>query len=168
MPEKERLFFTIDDACIDDASAVCNAFAQYPFPLNLLSVIWSMVFGDEAYVLHHSGSRIVWAMGIVWAKIPGTPKLIPSSEADLKQRIVGQLKRYPPEPGGLARICSRVIHQILELCDRGYQYCRSKFSSRKEYWNAYGFRLMLFRDFEHLLRNVAEEHRRRVDIPGSG
>jgi hypothetical protein len=27
------------------------------------------------------------------------------------------------------------IHQILELCDKGYQYCRSKFSSRKEYWN---------------------------------
>jgi hypothetical protein len=27
------------------------------------------------------------------------------------------------------------IHQILELCDLGYQYCRSKFSSRKEYWN---------------------------------
>ena len=24
------------------------------------------------------------------------------------------------------------IHQILELCDSGYQYCRSKFSSRKE------------------------------------
>jgi Fe-S-cluster containining protein len=99
MPERERLFFTIDQAL----SAVCNAFAQYPFPLNLLSVIWPMVFGDEAYVLHHRGS------GIVWAKIPGTPKLIPSSEADLKQRIVVQLKRYPPEPGGLARICSRVF-----------------------------------------------------------
>lgn len=50
------------------------------------------------------------------------------------------------------------IHQILELCDRGYQYCRSKFSSRKEYWNNLrtGIRLMLFRNFEHLLRNVAD------------
>jgi hypothetical protein len=50
------------------------------------------------------------------------------------------------------------IHQILELCDRGYQYCRSKFSSRKEYWNnlRVGIRFMLFRDFEHLLRNVAD------------
>ena len=50
------------------------------------------------------------------------------------------------------------IHQILELCDRGYQYCRSKFSSRKEYWNNLraGIRFMLFRDFEHLLRNVAD------------
>lgn len=50
------------------------------------------------------------------------------------------------------------IHQILELCDRGYQYCRSKFSSRKEYWNNLrgAIRLMLFRDFDHLLRNVAD------------
>jgi len=50
------------------------------------------------------------------------------------------------------------IHQILELCDKGYQYCRSKFSSRKEYWNNLrgAIRLMLFRDFDHLLRNVAD------------
>jgi hypothetical protein len=50
------------------------------------------------------------------------------------------------------------IHQILELCDRGYQYCRSKFSSRKEYWNNLrgAIRLMLFRDLDHLLRNVAD------------
>lgn len=50
------------------------------------------------------------------------------------------------------------IHQILELCDRGYQYCRSKFSSRKEYWNNLrgAIRLMLFRNFDHLLRNVAD------------
>jgi hypothetical protein len=51
-----------------------------------------------------------------------------------------------------------LIHQILELCDNGYQYCRSKFSSRKEYWNNLrgAIRLMLFRDFEHLLRNMAD------------
>jgi hypothetical protein len=50
------------------------------------------------------------------------------------------------------------IHQILELSDRGYQHCRSKFSSRKEYWNNLrsAIRIMLFRDFEHLLRNVAD------------
>ena len=50
------------------------------------------------------------------------------------------------------------IHQILELCDRGYQYCRSKFSSRKEFWNNLrgAIRLMLFRNFDHLLRNVAD------------
>jgi len=50
------------------------------------------------------------------------------------------------------------IHQIMELCDCGYQYCRSKFSSRKEYWNNLrgAIRLMLFRDFDHLLRNMAD------------
>jgi hypothetical protein len=50
------------------------------------------------------------------------------------------------------------IHQILELCDRGYQHCRSKFSSRKEYWNILRgvIQIMLFRNFEHLLRNVAD------------
>jgi hypothetical protein len=50
------------------------------------------------------------------------------------------------------------IHQILELCDKGYQYCRSKFSSRKEYWNNLRaiIRIMLFRSFDHLLRNVAD------------
>lgn len=51
-----------------------------------------------------------------------------------------------------------MIHQILALCDRGYQHCRSTFSSRKEYWNNLraAIRIMLFRDFEHLLRNVAD------------
>jgi hypothetical protein len=50
------------------------------------------------------------------------------------------------------------IHQVMELCDRGYQYCRSKFSSRKEYWNNLraAIRIMLFSDFDHLLRNVAD------------
>ena len=50
------------------------------------------------------------------------------------------------------------IHQILELCDRGYQYCRSKFSSRKEYWNNLraAIHLILFRDFEQLLRHLAD------------
>jgi hypothetical protein len=50
------------------------------------------------------------------------------------------------------------IHQILELCDKGYQYCRSKFSSRQEYWNNLRavIRIMLYRDFEHLLRHLAD------------
>jgi hypothetical protein len=49
------------------------------------------------------------------------------------------------------------IHQILELCDLNYQYCRSRFSSRQEYWNnlRVANRLLLFNDFEHLLRYVA-------------
>ena len=46
----------------------------------------------------------------------------------------------------------------LSYAIEGYQYCRSKFSSRKEYWNNLrgAIRLMLFRDFDHLLRNVAD------------
>jgi hypothetical protein len=49
------------------------------------------------------------------------------------------------------------IHQILELCDLSYQYCRSRFSSRHEYWNhlRVAIRLLFFDDFEHLLRFVA-------------
>lgn len=50
------------------------------------------------------------------------------------------------------------IHQILSLCDLSYQYCRSKFSSRQEYWNnlRVAIRMLFFNDFEHLLRFVAE------------
>ena len=45
------------------------------------------------------------------------------------------------------------IHQILELCDLSYQRARSKFSSRKEYWNQLRctFRIILFQDLYHLL-----------------
>ena len=99
MPEKERLFLTIDEAL----EAVRGDFVQYASQLNLLSVIWPMVFGEGAYVLQDARSRSVWA------KIPGKTKLIPSSEDDLKQRIVDQLKRLPPDPEHLARICSMVF-----------------------------------------------------------
>ncbi len=49
------------------------------------------------------------------------------------------------------------IHQILELCDPTYQHCRSRFSSRQEFWNNLraAIRLLLFNDYEHLLRYVA-------------
>jgi len=49
------------------------------------------------------------------------------------------------------------IHQILELCDPAYQHCRSRFSSRQEFWNNLraAIRLLLFNDYEHLLRYVA-------------
>ena len=55
---------------------------------------------------------------------------------------------------------SEKIHcpKILELCDRGYQHCRSKFSSRKKFWNILRgvIQIVLFRNFEHLLGNVAD------------
>jgi len=60
------------------------------------------------------------------------------------------------------------IHQILELCDLNYQYCRSRFSSRQEYWNnlRVANRLLLFNDFEHLLRYVA--HPAEIRAPPNG
>ena len=70
----------------------------------------------------------------------------------------GHGQRYLSNNFFILNLLAFYIHQILELCDRGYQYCRSKFSSRKEYWNnlRVGIRIMLFRDFDHLLRNVAD------------
>lgn len=99
MPDKERLFLSIDDAL----DAVGGDFAQYDCQVNLLSVIWPMVFGDGAYVLQKAGSRSVWA------KISADSKLMPCSEDDLKQRIMDRLIRLTPEPEQLARICSRVF-----------------------------------------------------------
>jgi hypothetical protein len=70
----------------------------------------------------------------------------------------GHGQRYLSNNFFILNLLAFAIHQILELCDRGYQYCRSKFSSRKEYWNnlRVGIRFMYFRDFDHLLRNVAD------------
>jgi Fe-S-cluster containining protein len=99
MPEKERLFLTIDEAL----DAVRGDFAQYASQFHLLAVIWPMVFGDGAYVLRDSHSRSIWV------KMSGHTKLIPSSEDDLKQRILDRLDRYPPDPERLARISSLVF-----------------------------------------------------------
>ena len=70
----------------------------------------------------------------------------------------GHGQRYLSNTFFVLNLLAFYIHQIMELCDRGYQYCRSKFSSRKEYWNNLrtAIRIMLFRDFDHLLRNVAD------------
>ena len=70
----------------------------------------------------------------------------------------GHGQRYLSNTFFVLNLLAFYIHQIMELCDNGYQYCRSKFSSRKEYWNNLRaiIRIMLFRDFDHLLRNVAD------------
>ena len=99
MPDKEKLFLAIDEAL----DAVRCDFAHYDGQFNLLSVIWPMVFGEGAYVMRESHNRSVWA------KIPGNTKLIPSSEPDLKRRILDRLDRWRPDPKQLARICSRVF-----------------------------------------------------------
>ena len=104
MSKKERFFLTIDETL----DAVRCDFAQYASQFNLFSAIWPMIFGDGAYVLRDARSRSVWA------KISGKTKLIPSSEDDLKQRILDRLGRYPPEPEHLARICSRVFGAHVE------------------------------------------------------
>jgi Fe-S-cluster containining protein len=99
MPKKERLFLTIDEAL----DAVRADFAHYGSQLNLLAVIWPIVFGHGAYVLKNAHSRSVWA------KASDSPKLFPSSEADLKERIMDRLGRLPPDPQHLARICRLVF-----------------------------------------------------------
>lgn len=99
MPEQRGRFFTIDEAL----NAVGVALARYPSQLNLISVIWPMVFGDEAYVLTNGPNRAAWA------KLPGRSKLLASSETDLKQRIMEKLKRRSPSPARLARICAQVF-----------------------------------------------------------
>ena len=99
MPEKERLFLKFDEA----VEAIRGDFAQYASQFNLLSVIWPMVFGEGTYILRDAGNPTVWA------KIPGKTKLVPSSEDDIKKRIVEQLKRFPPDLQHLAGICSLVF-----------------------------------------------------------
>ena len=52
-------------------------------------------------------------------------------------------------------------HQILELSDIVYQKCRSKFTSRKEYWNQLRctIRILIFPSFESLLEFIIDpEH----------
>ena len=56
------------------------------------------------------------------------------------------------------------VHQILELCDLSYQRCRGKFSARREFWNQlrYALRLILFRDYYHLLDYIYYPHKLRA------
>jgi len=50
------------------------------------------------------------------------------------------------------------MHQIFELSDRLYQKCRSKFTSRKEYWNQLRctIRILIFPSFESLLKFIID------------
>ncbi|MBW2635667.1 MAG: hypothetical protein JRE14_16440 [Deltaproteobacteria bacterium] len=50
------------------------------------------------------------------------------------------------------------MHQIFELSDRVYQKCRSKFTSRKEYWNQLRctIRILIFPCFESLLKFIID------------
>jgi len=57
------------------------------------------------------------------------------------------------------------IHQILDLCDPIYQRCRSKFTSRKEYWNQLRctFRVLCFNNWEHMLNFIDTSFTRDVE-----
>ena len=50
------------------------------------------------------------------------------------------------------------MHQIFELSDLDYQKCRSKFTSRKEYWNQLRctIRILIFPSFESLLKFIID------------
>ncbi|MBW2602312.1 MAG: hypothetical protein JRD47_10425 [Deltaproteobacteria bacterium] len=50
------------------------------------------------------------------------------------------------------------MHQILEFSDCVYQKCRSKFTSRKEYWNQLRctIRVLIFPSFESLLKFIID------------
>ena len=99
MQEKDRFFLSTEEAL----AAVGLAFTQYPSQLNLISVIWPLVFGRESYVMRDSGR------GTIWAKTSKRSKLISASEDSLKRLIVERLKQLPPPPQQLAKICSQVF-----------------------------------------------------------
>ncbi|MGA6926066.1 MAG: YkgJ family cysteine cluster protein [Desulfosarcina sp.] len=105
MSVKERLFLTVDEAL----EAVRIALAQYPFRLNLFSILWPMVFGAGAYLLQQGRGRTLWT------KIPGETRLILSSEDNLKARIAEQLQRSRSTPAQLADICSTVFGAPVEF-----------------------------------------------------
>jgi Fe-S-cluster containining protein len=99
MPNQTRCYLSVEAAI----ASVDRAFRQYPGDMNLLSVLWPVVFGDAAYLLRGDGNPPVWA------KMPGEKRLIPSREDDLKRRMMERLKRSPPSPRRLARIASLVF-----------------------------------------------------------
>lgn len=99
MTDKENHFLTADEAL----KAVRIAFAQYPAQLNLLSLIWPMVFGKDAYLLHDRQKDVTWA------KIPGRKKLASATEPALKQAILDWLDAQPPTLDTLADICSHIF-----------------------------------------------------------
>lgn len=68
----------------------------------------------------------------------------------------GHGKRYLSMNLFVLNLLAFYVHQILELCDLSYQRCRGKFSSRRDFWNQlrYALRLILYRDFYHLIDYV--------------
>ncbi len=99
MHASDRFFLTPDQAL----EAVSRAFAQYPAQLKLLCTLWPMVFGEDAYVYHDPGRRVVWA------KRDGRARLVRVGEDDLKRWTVERMRQVPPPLNLLARILAQVF-----------------------------------------------------------
>lgn len=99
MQQKSRRFYSIAETI----EALRIAFAQYPSQLNLLRLVWPMVFGDNAYLITDTPHPRIWA------KRPDRKKPFSADEATLKKQIIDQLAALPPDPGQLAGICVHVF-----------------------------------------------------------
>ena len=92
---------------------------------------------------HQDG--VIPALGLKMApQYVGGIEFCVSRGSDL--RWIGHIGQHLSNNFFVLNLPAFCIHQILELCARGHQYCRSKFSSRKEYWNnlCIVIRVMLF------------------------
>lgn len=99
MQNKDRLFLSIGEAL----DAISVALSQYSSQVNLISTVWPLVFGRDAYVTQDSGRRHFWA------KTSKRSKLMSANENELKQWIVDHLKQSPPPLDQLAQICCQVF-----------------------------------------------------------
>lgn len=99
MSETGKLFLTFEEA----VEAIRIALERYPSQLNLMAVLWPMVFGEQAYLLPDDRRQAAW----VKACGGGTLQLL--GQAQLQQRLLDHLKRLPPPLEHLARICALVF-----------------------------------------------------------
>ena len=99
MTEKTQRFYTPTET----VDAIRLAFVHYPRQLNLLKLIWPMVFGENAYLLTDNPQQGIWA------KRPQRKKPYLADERTLKQQIIERLTEIPPPPGLLAKLCTHVF-----------------------------------------------------------
>ena len=99
MADHDRLFFSTGEAL----RAVRLALSRYSSQINLISVIWPLVYGCHAYIMPDPNRRHLWA------KTSEGAKLVSGSEDDMKQLILDRLQKSPPSPRRLAQICSQVF-----------------------------------------------------------
>jgi hypothetical protein len=103
MPEREKLFLTLDEA----RDAIARDFSQYPDQLKLLASLVPLVLGDDAYLIQEHGNRRVWL------KSSSLKKPVPLTADHLGKFILQQLDRQLPSPERMARICTRVFQTFV-------------------------------------------------------